>query len=185
MAQEIRDPEQIAVLASGIRQNIVDYAEALGPCSVADLARALGRAADSLYYHVRILLRAELLVERGTRGEGREAEALVDVAARPLAIRYDDENDNNLDAVRDLSAAMLRLAQRDFSRGLAAPDVRLHGPRRQVWTGRHVGRLTRDELAAVNAHVEAIGRIFLSSYQRRDGHLQTFTFSSAPVAPND
>ena len=61
----IADVGQIRALASSIRQDIVDTVAATGPCSVADVARTLGRPADGLYYHVKHLLGAGLLV--GTR----------------------------------------------------------------------------------------------------------------------
>ena len=60
----IAEPRQIRALASSTRQDIVDTIAAIGPCSVAELARALGRSADGLYYHIRVLTRVGLLVAR-------------------------------------------------------------------------------------------------------------------------
>ena len=71
--QEISSPRQILVLASPVRQDILDTVAAAGPCSVADLARLLGMPADGLYYHIRSLSLAGLLKltsAKGKRGRG-------------------------------------------------------------------------------------------------------------------
>ena len=62
MAQRMRSVvervEQIALLASPARQEIVDTIEALGgEAAVAELAAQLGRSSDGLYYHLRHLVR--------------------------------------------------------------------------------------------------------------------------------
>src|SRR6187402_212726 len=78
----VREARQIEALASGARQELVDALQTLGPCSIADLGAHLGRASDSLYYHVRLLARAGLVVERGSRRSGARDEALWDVPGR-------------------------------------------------------------------------------------------------------
>ena len=55
--------------------NIVDWTE-FDRDPIAELAEDLGRAPDSLYYHMRVLQRVGLVVPRGTRGEGVREEAL-------------------------------------------------------------------------------------------------------------
>jgi predicted transcriptional regulator len=54
----IAGARQIRALASPIRQDILDALTAIGPCSVSELAAAIGRPADGLYYHIRHLLKA-------------------------------------------------------------------------------------------------------------------------------
>ena len=51
----IADVGQIRALASSIRQDIVDTVAATGPCSVADVARTLGRPADAANTYQRYL----------------------------------------------------------------------------------------------------------------------------------
>ena len=66
----VRERAQIEALASPARQEVADGLQAIGPCSIADLADLLGRAPDSLYYHVRKLEKVGLVVARGTRETG-------------------------------------------------------------------------------------------------------------------
>ena len=69
----IRDPGRIAVLASPVRQEIVDTLAMLGgEASVAALAEQLGRPADGLYYHLRLLEQHELIVEAVNGRESSE-----------------------------------------------------------------------------------------------------------------
>src|SRR5262245_59943954 len=77
----IRSKAQLAAISSPVRQEILDGVQALGPGSIAEVAKLLGRPADSLYYHVRTLERLGLLVRTGERRNGRRDEALYDVPA--------------------------------------------------------------------------------------------------------
>ena len=63
----IRDKRQMRALAAATRQEIVDVLPRMGTVSVAELAAALGRPADALYFHLRILKRAGLVRSAGTR----------------------------------------------------------------------------------------------------------------------
>ena len=68
----VRNAAAIRLLASPVRQEIVDTLEALGgEASVAELAAEVGRAADGLYYHLRLLVRGGLIDELAGDGEGR------------------------------------------------------------------------------------------------------------------
>src|SRR5688500_18528922 len=67
----IEDAREIGLLASPTRIEIVDTLESLGSAvSVAELAAALGRPADGLYYHLRQLA-AGGLIEQEAAPEGR------------------------------------------------------------------------------------------------------------------
>jgi predicted transcriptional regulator len=49
----LRRLPQLAALATAARQEIVDVLEQMGTVSVAEMAGALGRPADALYFHLR------------------------------------------------------------------------------------------------------------------------------------
>src|SRR5262245_7878876 len=85
---QIRDVRAIRALSSPLRQSILDLVVGRGPLSVADLAKELSRPADRLYYHVRVLQRAGLLLARpDVAGSGR-AETRFDVPGRPMLLKY-------------------------------------------------------------------------------------------------
>jgi DNA-binding transcriptional ArsR family regulator len=61
----VRTKKQLAALVSAGRQEIVDVLSQIGTVSVAELAAALNRPADAIYYHLRVLKRAGLVIHAG------------------------------------------------------------------------------------------------------------------------
>src|SRR5262245_58220133 len=117
----IRSRQAIRALTAATRQEIVDALAGAGALTVARLAALLGRRPDALYFHIRVLLRAGLLVERlpgaaangaATRKNGRTA-AVYDLPARPVRLDYESAPRPDLARVVRLA---LRLAQREFER---------------------------------------------------------------------
>ncbi|MCA9656540.1 MAG: helix-turn-helix transcriptional regulator [Myxococcales bacterium] len=155
----IRDPEQIAAMSSPLRQAILDRVEALGPCSVAELARSLDRPADALYYHVRKLQEVGLLEEAGTRPTARRDEVIYGFPHRQWHIAYDLDDPDNVAAVRATTAALLRQAARDFDEGVGHPRAAVRGRERNLWSLRLEARLGREELRELNEHLRAIVEI--------------------------
>ena len=58
------EPRRLSALASPVRIELVGVLQTRGPSSIREMALALDRPADGLYHHVRILLKAGLLVEK-------------------------------------------------------------------------------------------------------------------------
>jgi DNA-binding transcriptional ArsR family regulator len=150
----IADPSAITVLASPVRQELVDTVEALGGvATIAELAEQLGRPADGLYYHVEILRRAGLLVaaaERRSRaGRNERRYGTPTRGGKKLALVYQPHDTRNATAVRGVVGSMLRIARRDFDRALTG-DVTVDGPRRELWAARGTGWVSDAELAEIN-----------------------------------
>jgi DNA-binding transcriptional ArsR family regulator len=176
-------PEQIAALASPIRQGIVDRLEAHGPCSVRELAAALDRRPDALYYHVKRLVELELLTDVGTRPTQTAPETLYDLRHRRWHIAYAPQQPDNAAALRKLTRAMLRTATRDFDAGLDHPDACGHGPERNLWSLRLEASLTAAERREVVGHLEAIVSILRKPRRTRRGRLTALTWVLAPLSP--
>lgn len=176
----VRRPAQVAALASPVRQEIVDAMCAIGPCSVAELAALLGRPADALYYHVRALLRVGLLIDRGTRPAGRRAEAVYDVPARRMRLRYEPANRR---AIARAVASMLRVAERDFRAALRSSDARLSGDLRDVWAGRVRGWLTDEQVEEANRLLTRLLELVRGCERPQGARLHAFAFVLAPTPP--
>jgi len=146
----IEQPEQIEVLNSPVRQEIVDSVAVRGPCSVAELAEELGVPADSLYYHVRKLVRAGLLIEHGTRKTDRREEAIYKLPADKIRLRYNLDDPVNMHLISRTVASMLRVTERSFTEGTTSDEAVIEGPLRNLWAGRYKVWLTEDELHEVN-----------------------------------
>src|SRR5579875_570799 len=85
--------KELSALASSARQEIIDVMGQMGTVSVAELADTLGRPADTLYYHLRILTKARLVQSVGSRVKDGRPEALF--RARNLSIDYEAARRNN------------------------------------------------------------------------------------------
>src|SRR5512142_1015549 len=138
----VRSPQQWRALAAAARQEIVDVLAGMGTVPVADIAAALGRPADSLYFHLRALVRSGLVEQAGYgRRRGRK-EALFRTVAPELFLEYRPENEANRRGVNAIVASMLRLGMRDFRRAFEAGHAIVSGPRRELWALRKTARLS-------------------------------------------
>ena len=144
----VENAAEIEVLASPTRIELVDTVEALGSASVAELAGQLGRPADGLYYHLRQLAAAGLLVEEAT-AEGKRYSAHMP-HGEGLRLRYRPGATANAKAVGNVAASVLRIAGRDFKRALADPDACVEGALRELWAARGKGWVGDRELAEIN-----------------------------------
>src|SRR5258708_23441653 len=88
----IRGGTQLAALAAASRQEIVDVLEQMGTVSVAELAAALYRPADALYFHLRALTRVGLVRKAGARARPDGEEALYCTIKPELQLHYEPRN---------------------------------------------------------------------------------------------
>ena len=146
-------PAQLRALASPLRQELLDVLESIGPCGIAELATPLGRAADALYFHIRLLQKVGLVVEVEQRRVGRHTITIYDVPGRPLRIDRAKARPTDLQAV---VAGILRLAMRDHRRGLTDPATITTGKARNHWGGRARGWLDERQLATANDLLERL-----------------------------
>jgi hypothetical protein len=175
--------KQLLAIASPGREEIVDAVGLIGPCTVPDLARFLGRSRHGIYYHVHALRDCGLLLEaRAARTEGR-AMARYDLPGRPLSVRYDLTNARSRRAVVALAQSRLRSGARGFRRA-CHPDLAVtHGPRRNLWVAHWKGWLSTTDLEQANRLLTRLVALFRhgspSARSRRRPH--EITFAIAPV----
>ena len=177
---EIKDLRQIRLLASPVRQAIVDTLETSGALSAAGLAAILGYPADALYHHLRLLTRAGFLTSVGRAGKVGRPGAVFALRLKPTRLHYDPSDRQNRSAVTAVVASMLREATRTFARGMLRRPV-VEGRRRNLWAGRRTGWLTPSELQELNT---LLGRIIQLMEQgtpgREKARLYAMTFALSP-----
>jgi DNA-binding transcriptional ArsR family regulator len=86
-ALEIEDPAILAALYDPIRYRIFRALET--PRTMAELADEVGKPANRLYYHVRLLVEAGLVRQVGTRASGRHTERVFGRAAARIRFTGD------------------------------------------------------------------------------------------------
>jgi DNA-binding IclR family transcriptional regulator len=183
---DITDPAQLDALASSVRQEILDTVIALRACSIREIAGALGRSADGLYYHVRALVQAGLLSEDAGRSASGRPETVYRTRSRGIQqLRYRPEDADHANAVRRIARAMLRSAERDFSAGLASGRARPGGADRNILASRQRARLTRAQRREINALLARLQEIFHDSATGDDAgaELMSVTVVLAPIEP--
>jgi predicted transcriptional regulator len=181
----ITSVRQLLVIASPGREDLVDAVGVLGPCTITELARFVGRSRNGLYYQVKALRDCGLLLESRRSGEGKKATAYYDVPGRPMVVRFNLGTERTRKAVIALARIRLRSAARGFVRACRPDVATVEGPTRNLWVARWKGWLSNRELEEANTHLERLiellrHRAGAVSAKRK---LHEFTFALAPVVP--
>jgi DNA-binding transcriptional ArsR family regulator len=175
----IRNPKQMAALRAPTRQEIVDVLDPMGEASIAELAAALGRPADALYYHIRILRKVGLVLpgrERTPRHDGQTFRT----PAPLIKLAYEPGMNGNRKSVTPIVDAMLRLTMRNFARAFRHADTIVEGDHRELWAIRTTGWLTKDQLGKVNSYIAALMHTTVKSSQAK-GRLFGLTMVLTPL----
>jgi len=177
----IRSKRQMGALAASTRQEIVDVLSRMGTVSVAELATALARPADSLYYHLRILKRVGLVLSAGSRRLAGRSEALFRAVAPELSLCYQLGRKGNGREVNAIIASMLRLGIRDFRNSFKAAEASISGPHRELWAVRKTAWLSHGQIAEVNRSIHKLNREMAAV--GRHGRLYAVTVVLTPLPP--
>jgi predicted transcriptional regulator len=169
--------KELRALASFARQEIIDVLAQMGTVSAPELAQALGRPADTLYYHLRILHKAGLVETVGSRVRDGRTEALYH--ARNLNIDYEASRRSNEKELTGMASSMLRLGIRDFKEAVRDKEIAVGGPQRELWSARKTGRLTQKDLMRVNRLIKEL--LASASPGSEKGQLYGITVLLTPV----
>ena len=175
----ISKPSHLKALASPVRQELLDLLVRAGPSSAAELGRLVQRPADGLYYHLRALKRVGLVSSVGTRNHQGRGEELFRAVHRWPTLRHDPSPGGNSPAVIAIVSSMLRLGIRDFKKGASSPNVRAHGPKRELWAARTTGWLSPARLAEANQRIRALNRV--TGRRSPTGKLYAITILLTPL----
>jgi predicted transcriptional regulator len=172
--------KEVEAVGSSLRMEIIRHLQTHGPSTVFELARRMGRSADSLYYHVRRLQEVGVLARTGTRNGGRREEGVFGLAGEPLTVTVESAGDGAAEAVLEAARSMLRDAEQNLAAVLESERLLEAGhlPQRKMpcrvsdgdarplpMVVRMRGRLPEQAVAEVCAHLDAIAEIFVRHKQ--------------------
>ena|SRR5688572_25717869 len=178
--QRVSGPEQIALLASPVRQDLVDTLEALGgEADVAAVAAQLGRPADGLYYHFDLLAKAGLLQRVDSTGNARRYR-LGKGRGAPLKLDYGKDAESS-EAVGRVVDKLLQAARSDFRAALQEPDTVKDGPERELWAGRNKGWVNKRDLAEANRLLVRLQQLLQGPRRAGRDQLVSLSFVLAPL----
>ncbi len=182
----VSKPNQLRELTSPVKQVILDALSASAePCTMRELAAEINRPADSLYYHVKSLLKSGLLLDAGTRTENGKAVALYTSAGQRFRVKYDFGIPRFKQIIRSIYGAAARLATRNFERGLDLDNVRFESKTRNLYLTRMEGWLSRQHLEEINRRIEEINTIMVDNAQPSAGERCSIFIALAPLAAKD
>jgi DNA-binding transcriptional ArsR family regulator len=175
----IRQKSQLATLASSARQEIVDLLSRMGTVSVAELAASLGRPADAIYYHLRVLKQSGLVIQAGKRNRGRRPEELFRTVSSNLRLQYKTGEGGNGREISAIVGSMLRMGIRDFRRTFQSSDAKVSGSDRELWALRSTGWLTPKEIVSVNQSMKSLSQAVSKPHGK--GRLYAITVLLTPL----
>lgn len=171
----LETPKERRALTSAARLEIMGYLQGFGECSVSDIAAGLGRAPDSLYYHLKILIHAGVIQESGSRKAGKRHETLYRMTHPRAGIPVRAESQATVVSLKKANSSLLRLTERAYQQALENPSILTEGDQRNFFCSRHKGRLTPQNLKKLNSLLEQIEALFHQAHNSRNGQLCTFT----------
>ncbi len=177
----IRDGKQMRALRAASRQEILDTLAPMGTVSIPELAAALGRPADSLYYHFRILQKVGLIRGAGVRESNGRKERLFHAVAPDLKLAYVPGPKGNAKAVTAIVGSMLRLTSRDFTEAFQNEKTAVEGAHRELWAARTTGWLTKSQIAELNRRITEMLHETISSSPQGGEQLFALTVVLTPL----
>jgi len=158
-AMSISRPEHLKALASPIRHDIVDRLAAMGPLSVRDLARVLGRKPTAIYRHLVTLEKLGLVRATATSGaRGRPAMVYRTVAPLARLARPPRIKGNRAPMVK-IANAMARQAAREYAGAFQAEMGIGDGPKRNHAFFELITSPSPKKLARINALLDDLAQL--------------------------
>lgn len=181
-SKPIESPAQMRILASPATLEVLEALQTRGPSSIAELGPAIGRKPNTLHYHIRKLLQNKLIVQVDSKRSGARTEAVYDVVANNLDGAHLMTDERFHQATIDAVASILRLAARNFRSALSAPTRIIHrGKQRNMLARRVKARLTRAQLAEVNALLDQLDDLLQANNASTRGTLHAVTIVVTPL----
>jgi predicted transcriptional regulator len=176
-------PADWNLMMGRVRFELLEAMRSLAPCSVRELALALDRPADSIYPHLRPLVRIGVVREVGERPGRTRPERVYDLAADDFRPMFTSTRRTVTAKVVDRSMRTMAGIVARTSRAAAASgriawepdDQNVLGKVEHAW-------LTPKEFAEVRARFRSIKRYLDERRTRRDGTLYMTAFFMLPVA---
>jgi DNA-binding Lrp family transcriptional regulator len=172
--------DEVEAVASPVRMEIIRHLQSHGRCTVGELASLMRRSADSLYYHVRKLLEAQVLERVGSRPAGRREEAVLALSAGGVTLAVEEAAGAGAEAVVRTTKDILREAEVNL-RAAVERDEASAASDGLPFVGRLRSKLPEDARAEVRAHLEAITEIFVRHKEDAVGSLHELTVLLIPL----
>ncbi|MCI0415006.1 helix-turn-helix domain-containing protein [bacterium] len=177
----VSEPRRLKLLVSLLRQEILDIVRARGNCSAREIALDLGVPHDSIYYHLRKLVKAGLLIQRGKRAAIRRHETCYSIPGDELQIEYDLSSPQSVRILVKVIASLLRATRKDFMSGVNSTRAKVTGKHRNLWGARMTAWLNKEDVAAIGQLLVQIEERLRRSRYGKGKSLHAISWIIAPL----
>lgn len=164
---KIRQADQLRAISSPERLRIVEALLQHGPLTAAEMGTFLQRVPQALYYHIRVLLTAGILVVDCEEKAKRRPQKRYRLVAPQLKVEMKQESDELKEAIASAVATLLRTAERDYRSSIGKTKPVLTGKNRNFVGRRLRVRLKPRELHRLNDLINQFEQ-FLEDAQTKD-----------------
>jgi DNA-binding transcriptional ArsR family regulator len=178
----VAHPKHWTVLVAPVRLEVVESMRMMAPCSIAEIAAALDRPADTLYRHIDKLKRAGVVVEAGVRRSGRRFEQVYDLVADDFRVGFKEVYGRTANkAYNDTMQSILKIASRTARDSAAASELVGMGEERNIIGKIEHAWLTQEEFVELREMMMKVKLYMDARKARRDGRLYLAAVIAMPV----
>lgn len=175
-------PKHWSVLVAPVRLEVVEAMRMIAPCSIAEIAAALDRPADTLYRHIDKLKRAGMVVEAGVRRSGRRFEQVYDLVADDFRVGFKEVSGRTANkAYNDTMQSILKIASRTARDSAAASELVGLGDDRNIIGKIEHAWLTQEEFLELRELMMKVKLYMDARKARREGRLYLAAVIAMPV----
>jgi DNA-binding transcriptional ArsR family regulator len=178
----VAHPKHWSVLVAPVRLEVVEAMRMIAPCSIAEIAAALDRPADTLYRHIDKLKRAGMVVEAGVRRSGRRFEQVYDLVADDFRVGFKEVSGRTANkAYNDTMQSILKIASRTARDSAAASELVGLGDDRNIIGKIEHAWLTQEEFLELREMMMKVKLYMDARKARREGRLYLAAVIAMPV----
>jgi DNA-binding transcriptional ArsR family regulator len=178
----IANPKAWTVLVAPVRIEVVEVMRMIAPCSIAEIATALDRPADTLYRHLEKLKRAGAVVEAGVRRIGRRVEQVYDLVADDFRVDFKDGSGRTANkAYNDTMQSIIKVASRTARDSSAAGQLLGVGEERNIMGKIEHAWLTQEQFIELRELMMKVKSFMDAHKSHREGRLYLAALIAMPV----
>jgi DNA-binding transcriptional ArsR family regulator len=178
----VEQPRHWKVMVAPVRLEMLEAMRMIAPCSIAEIAAALDRSADTLYRHIEKLRLAGAVTVVGSRRAGRRIEQVYDLVADDFRVGFKDATPRAANkAYDDTVQSILKIASRTARDSAAACQLVGAGDERNIVGKIEHAWLTHAEFTALRDILMRAKQFMDKRKGSREGRLYVAAFLAMPV----
>ena len=180
-AFRISNPEQIKAIGAPERLRIIEFLLDHGPATAAEMGAAMNRPPQALYYHIKLLEKAGILLIDREEPSKRRPQKRYRLVSPRLRLDVDQDSNDLKAAMSSAMATLLRAAERNYRDALANRKPVLVGKRRDFTIRRLRVRLDAAKLRKLNELIDQIESLMESTSENDSNREFVITMAVSPI----